>query len=84
MIIVDSHDREILLNLNFLEQLLSCIKIIRLFPEKKSPDESCWCVIGYILLDKITSMYLYREAALSRVYTSVLFFKKTLCGFQGS
>jgi hypothetical protein len=29
-------------------------------------------------------MLLHREAALSRVYTSVLFFKKTLCGFQGS
>jgi hypothetical protein len=28
-------------------------------------------------------MLLYREDVLSRVYTSVLLFKKTLCGFQG-
>jgi hypothetical protein len=28
-------------------------------------------------------MILYREAALSRIYTYVLFFKE-LCGFQGS
>jgi len=27
---------------------------------------------------------LYKEAAFSKVYTFVLFFKKTLCGFQGS
>jgi hypothetical protein len=40
MITTDSHDRAIFLNLNFLEQLLSCIKSIRLFPEKKSPCES--------------------------------------------
>jgi hypothetical protein len=45
---------------------------------------NCWYVIGYILLDKITSIAFIKEDAFSRVYTFVLFFKKTLRRFQGS
>jgi len=43
--------------------------------------------VGYILLDKITFMQCYcflRDAALSRVYSSAMFFKKILWSFQGS
>jgi hypothetical protein len=36
MITTDSHDRAILLNFNFLEQLLGLIKSIRFLPKRKA------------------------------------------------
>jgi hypothetical protein len=43
--------------------------------------------VGCILLDKITSMQcccFHKDATLSRVYSSAMFFKKILRRFQGS
>jgi hypothetical protein len=57
MITADSHDGAVLLNLNILEQLLSCIKNIRLFSEKKSPCEPGIVIHNhqYILSSTLTS-----------------------------
>jgi hypothetical protein len=54
-----------------------CIsKPVKYFCPRMAKGGVCWCVIGqnyfYVM------MLLYREVVLSGVYTSVMFFKKTL------